>query len=153
MGTMWRTRSEQETIRRGRFIARSLQPGTVVALVGDLGSGKTTLVKGLALGLGIQDSRQVKSPTFVILHVYKGRIPLYHFDLYRLDNQSDLEGIGIEEFLSDSKAISVIEWADRVPAVLNRADMKIEFRTDSEKTRTIRMTRRSTQRIVSKTKV
>lgn len=135
----WETHSPSETIERGHLIGRSLTSGTTIALVGDLGSGKTTLVKGIALGLGVKDAREVKSPTFVIFHIYKGRIPLYHFDLYRLDESSDLEGIGIDEFLSDPTAVSVIEWADRIPAVLQQASIRIELTSLSETNRTIRM--------------
>ena len=135
----WETHSAKETIERGRLMGRSLKPGMVIALIGDLGSGKTTLVKGLALGLGVKSTREVKSPTFVIFHIYKGRIPLYHFDLYRLDEASDLEGIGIEEFLADPKAISVVEWADRIPKILEQADIKIELMRRGETDRLIRM--------------
>ncbi len=135
----WETHSPSETIERGRAIGRSLKPGTVIALIGDLGSGKTTLVKGLALGLGVKDAREVKSPTFVIFHIYKGRIPLYHFDLYRLDESRDVEGIGMDEFLSDPTAISVIEWADRIPAVLQQASVRIELTSSGETGRTIRV--------------
>ncbi|MBI3999109.1 MAG: tRNA (adenosine(37)-N6)-threonylcarbamoyltransferase complex ATPase subunit type 1 TsaE, partial [Candidatus Omnitrophica bacterium] len=136
----WKTHSPIETIERGRAIGRTLKPGTMIALVGDLGSGKTTLVKGLALGLGVQDAaHKVKSPSFVIFHIYKGRAPLYHFDLYRLDESSDLEEIGMDEFLSDPNAISVVEWADRIPAVFNQAPVRIELTSLSETDRIIRM--------------
>ncbi len=130
----WLSSTPDQTIKRGRLIAKALHPGSVVALEGDLGSGKTTLVKGIALGLGVRSTREVKSPTFVILHIYQGRIPLHHFDLYRLDQKSDLEGIGLEEFLADPKAVSVIEWADRIPAVSKQADLVIKLaRTGKDK--------------------
>lgn len=140
----WRTLSPTETMERGRLIGRTLQPGTVVALIGELGSGKTTLVKGLARGLGVKSAREVKSPTFVIFHIYKGRVPLYHFDLYRLGgNLSDLETIGIGEYLADPGAVSVIEWADRVPGVSEQADIKIKLSRASEKARIIRVDSRA----------
>ena len=104
-----------------------LKPGTVIALVGGLGTGKTTFVKGLALGLGVRDVREVKSPTFVIFHIYKARLPLYHFDLYRLDKQVDAETIGMDEYLDDPNAISVVEWADRIPVILKQARVRIEL--------------------------
>ena len=138
----WQSLSPAQTIERGRFIGRTLRPGTVVALLGELGSGKTTFVKGLALGLGVQDEREVRSPTFVIFHIYKGRVPLYHFDLYRLDGTADLDGIGMDEYLADPNAVSVIEWADRAPDVSEQADIKIELLRSGEKTRIIRMDRR-----------
>jgi len=134
--------SPDETIRLGRQFARSVKPGTVIALIGDLGSGKTTFVKGLALGLGVLDKREVKSPTFVIFHMYKGRIPLYHFDLYRLDQSSDLTELGMDEYLGDLGAVSLIEWADRIPEVITQADFEIRFSRQGEKDRTIKITRR-----------
>jgi len=126
--------SAAETIACGRKLARRLVPGTVVALTGNLGSGKTTLVKGIASGLGVGDRRQVHSPTFVIFHIYKGRFPLYHFDLYRLERESDLDAIGVDEFLSDPTAVSVIEWADRIPSVLKRSKVQVDlsFRRSSK---------------------
>ena len=135
----WLSDSPSETIKTGRIISRLLKPGMVVALVGELGSGKTTLVKGLALGLGVRDAREVRSPTFVIFHIYKGRIPLYHFDLYRLSRPSDLEEIGLDEFFSDLNAISVIEWADRAPEIVKEANLKIELSRLSETRRAIRI--------------
>lgn len=130
-----------DTIKCGQAIGRMLRPGSTVALVGELGSGKTTLIKGLALSLGVRDSREVKSPTFVIFHIYNGRIPLYHFDLYRLEGEMDFEGIGLDEFLSDPKAVSVIEWADRSPKLLSDSDVRIELSRLGESRRQIRMYR------------
>ncbi|HLD56197.1 MAG TPA: tRNA (adenosine(37)-N6)-threonylcarbamoyltransferase complex ATPase subunit type 1 TsaE [Candidatus Omnitrophota bacterium] len=135
----WLSSTPGETIERGRFIAKTLHPGSVVALEGDLGSGKTTLVKGIALGLGVKSAREVKSPTFVILHIYRGRIPLHHFDLYRLDQKSDLEGIGLEEFLADPKAVSVIEWADRIPEVSKQADLVVKLASKGKDKREIKL--------------
>jgi tRNA threonylcarbamoyladenosine biosynthesis protein TsaE len=135
----WLSRSPRETIERGRLMARMLHPGSVVALEGDLGSGKTTLVKGIALGLGVKTAREVKSPTFVILHICKGRIPLYHFDLYRLDQKSDLEGVGLEEFLGDPHAVSVIEWADRIPQFSKQADVTVKLKREGKEKRRIKV--------------
>jgi tRNA threonylcarbamoyladenosine biosynthesis protein TsaE len=135
----WLTTSPEQTIERGRLIAKSFHPGSVIALEGDLGSGKTTLIKGIALGLGVRTAREVKSPTFVIMHVYQGRIPLYHFDLYRLDEQSDLEAIGLEEFMNDPDSVSVIEWADRVPNISKEADFVIKLARKGTEEREIRL--------------
>ena len=137
--TKWETSSPGETMKRGRLIAQKLRTGTKIALIGALGSGKTTFVKGLALGLGVADEREVKSPTFVIFHIYKGRIPLYHFDLYRLDESSNVEDIGLEEFMNDPNAISVIEWADRIPKISKQADIVIQLSKHGETERIIRM--------------
>ena len=114
----------------------------MVALEGELGSGKTTLIKGIALGLGVKSEREVKSPTFVIMHIYQGRVPLHHFDLYRLDGTSDLEGIGLEEFMTDPNSISAIEWADRVPDISNRADVVIKLASKGKDKREITLSLR-----------
>ena len=140
IANIYHSKSSAETIAYGRSLGRTLKGGTVVALVGDLGSGKTTLVKGIALGLGMQNKREIRSPTFVIFHIYKGRIPLYHFDLYRLDRESDLEAIGIEEFLSEPNVVSVIEWADRIPSVVKRSDVTIKLLSKGEHNRMIQIT-------------
>lgn len=131
------SRSPEETIRAGRRFGRKVKPGTVIALTGGLGSGKTTFVKGVALGLGVSDKREVKSPTFVIFHLYKGRVPLYHFDLYRLSQSAELAEIGMDEYLADSEVVSLVEWADRVPEVIEGADFEIKFSRKGEKSRVI----------------
>ena len=135
----WLSSSPDQTIERGRLIGKSLRPGSMVALEGELGSGKTTLIKGIALGLGVKSEREVKSPTFVIMHIYQGRVPLHHFDLYRLDGTSDLEGIGLEEFMTDPNSVSVIEWADRVPDISNRADIVIKLASKGKDKREIKL--------------
>ena len=83
--------SIDETVALGKALAKKLKEGSVVALTGDLGSGKTVFTKGIAKGLGVKNSRYVNSPTFVIIKEYKGKLPLYHFDLYRLDRRSALD--------------------------------------------------------------
>lgn len=109
------TNSAEETFRFAEKLAKRLVPGSVVALTGEIGSGKTVFIKGLAHGLGIKDRDEVKSPTFVLMHIYQGKFPIYHFDLYRLTNENDLDAIGFDEFASDPKSISFIEWADHAP--------------------------------------
>lgn len=86
-----------------------------------MGSGKTTFVKGIALGLGLKKADEVKSPTFVLMHVYPTKIPLYHFDLYRLEGDKDYRAIGLEEFINHPAAISCIEWADKAPQIFESA--------------------------------
>lgn len=119
--------SARDTVGFGKELGRRLTAGAVVALTGELGSGKTTLIKGFAEGLGIP-SRNVKSPTFVILHIYKAKFPVYHFDLYRMERASELEAVGFEEFLRDPQALSVIEWADRATAFLPKDRIDIRLR-------------------------
>src|SRR5690625_7496312 len=98
--------SEEETIRIGERLAILLRPGSVVTLSGQLGAGKTTLVKGIAAGLGVK--QMVTSPTFTIIKEYEGELPLYHMDAYRLEHSE--EDIGFSEYFSDD-GISVVEWA------------------------------------------
>ena len=104
--------SEKETRALARECAAVLKPGAILCLIGDLGAGKTVFVKGIAEALKI-DADQICSPTYVLMNIYeKGRLPLYHFDLYRLGEAGEIGSLGYEEFLYGD-GISVIEWADR----------------------------------------
>lgn len=114
-----------ETIKLGEIIGKSLEPGSIIALRGDLGAGKTVLVKGIARGLGIED--EPVSPTFVIMNAYEGRIPLYHFDLYRISGADELIGIGSEEFLFGG-GVSAVEWADRVEEIFPEYTIYIDIK-------------------------
>ena len=131
------TQSPQETMDFAREFAQELRPGSIVALIGDLGSGKTTFMKGLARGLGLEDENAVKSPTYVIMHIYPTPIPLYHFDLYRLESASELDAIGFEEFIHDPKAIVCIEWADRAAKWIPKTAYNVRLTSVSEKKREI----------------
>ena len=121
------TGSAQETIEFAKVFAKDLKPGTVLCLEGQLGSGKTTFIKGLAKGLGLKHPEQVKSPTFVLMHVYKAKIPLYHFDCYRLDSTEELENIGFEDFVNDPAAIACVEWAEKAKALIPSHACHIHF--------------------------
>lgn len=113
---MFTSRSVAETVGFGRSWAAALQPNDVVALSGDLGAGKTQFVKGLVAGSG--SSEVVTSPTFTLLHEYRGgRLPVFHFDFYRIEQRSELEQIGFEDILSEG-GVAVVEWADRFPELL-----------------------------------
>jgi len=107
--------SEQETERLGQQLAASLLPGTVLAYRGDLGMGKTAFTRGLARGLGYHG--RVTSPTFTIVTEYEGRLPLFHFDMYRLDGPDALFDIGWEDYLSRG-GICAVEWSERVAQAL-----------------------------------
>src|SRR5438093_998187 len=108
--------SAAETMDFGRQLAASLRPRDVVALTGDLGAGKTCLVKGVAAGLGV--TQVVTSPTFTLIHEYRdGRLPVYHVDLYRLDSVRQAQAIGLEEYLAGD-GVTIIEWAEKITELL-----------------------------------
>ena len=109
-------RSVQETIQFGKQLGQQLTGGEVLALTGDLGTGKTVLTRGIALGLGIPMD-QVSSPTFTLIQEYPGSIPLIHVDLYRLERPSEISALGLEEYFTPS-TIVIIEWAERFPQIL-----------------------------------
>jgi len=117
--------SVERTFNIGKIIAGYLDKGDIVCLFGELGSGKTALTKGISFGLGVAKS-EVVSPTFVLIRRYKGRIPVYHFDLYRLNGPRDILGLGYEEFFYD-EGVCVIEWADRLKNLLPQEFLKIEL--------------------------
>ena len=106
------TRSQEETEGLGERLGTTLGPGATLLLVGDLGAGKTTLVRGIAKGLGV-DPDEVSSPTFVLINEYRGRLTLHHVDLYRIEGAA-VDDLGLEE-LAGSGGVVVIEWADRLP--------------------------------------
>ena len=109
-------RSEEETRSFGHELAKALKPNDVVALIGDLGTGKTTLSKYIAEGLGVKE--MITSPTFTIVCEYhSGRLPLYHFDVYRVDDPDTLFEIGAEEYFY-AGGVSIVEWADMVAEIL-----------------------------------
>ncbi|MFH1848088.1 MAG: tRNA (adenosine(37)-N6)-threonylcarbamoyltransferase complex ATPase subunit type 1 TsaE [Candidatus Omnitrophota bacterium] len=130
------TRSGQDTIKLAEKFGRKLKRGDVVALVGDLGSGKTTFTKGIARGLGVKNTRYINSPSFVIIKEYKGKVPLYHFDVYRLDDVKDLEDLGYEEYFY-ADGVCVVEWADKIKSLLPKAALEVRFKFISENEREI----------------
>jgi tRNA threonylcarbamoyladenosine biosynthesis protein TsaE len=129
------SRSAAETMEFGRQLAQSLRPGDVIALTGDLGSGKTCLVKGIAAGLGV--TQEVTSPTFTIIHEYRGgRLLLIHVDLYRVDKLAEAVNIGIEDYLN-GPGVTVIEWAERIASLLPANTRHVRLAVVNENTRNI----------------
>jgi tRNA threonylcarbamoyladenosine biosynthesis protein TsaE len=122
----------------GKALGKKLKSGSVVALIGDLGSGKTVFTKGIAEGLGVKNARYVNSPTFVIIKEYKGRLPLYHFDLYRLDHYSSFDEMNYEEYFYGD-GVTVIEWADKIRKLLPKKYIEIGFRVAGEDKRKIKV--------------
>ena len=118
-----RMQSVRETIQFGKQVGQQLTGGAVLALTGDLGTGKTVLTRGIAFGLGMSMD-QVSSPTFTLIQEYTGSIPLIHVDLYRLERPSDISTLGLEEYFTPD-TIVIIEWAERFPQILPSDHMVI----------------------------
>lgn len=132
------TSSPEETQSLGRRLGKGLAAGDVVALIGPLGSGKTCLTKGLAVGLGVADEAAVVSPTFVVQRVHRGRVPLYHLDAYRLAGEEEFLGMGGDEMLGED-GVSVVEWSDRILGALPEERLQIRIEIIGETERRLRM--------------
>ena len=121
-----RTRSVAGTLALGEMITELLQAPKLVVLRGELGAGKTTMVKGMAAALGAANAEEVTSPTFTLVHEYQGRkVRLFHLDLYRLETEQELEGIGLWEMADAPDALVLVEWGDKFASVVERADAEI----------------------------
>ena len=130
------SRSPEETFLIGKIIGLNLIEKDIVALVGDLGAGKTCLAQGIARGLGVPDEYQITSPSFTLINEYQGRIMLYHFDLYRLSRASEMEDMGYEEYFF-GQGVSVIEWADKVTDILPHESLFVLINYTDENERNI----------------
>jgi tRNA threonylcarbamoyladenosine biosynthesis protein TsaE len=128
----WVTQSPEETMNIAMQLAMRLQPQDVIALEGDLGAGKTTFTKGLAKGLGIE--RNVNSPTFTIIKEYRGRLPLYHMDVYRLEETE--EDLGFDEYFFGD-GVTVVEWAHLIQSYLPKQLLKVRIHHEGEQQRKI----------------
>ena len=123
----FKTRSEAGTLAMGERVAEMLLPAPkLIVLRGDLGAGKTTLVKGIAAALGAAEAADVTSPTFTLVHEYVGpKVRLYHLDLYRLETERELLTLGLEEMADAQDALVLVEWGEKFPSVTARADGEI----------------------------
>ncbi len=130
------TVSDLKTIRLGQRLGLALKAGDLIALMGELGSGKTWFTKGVALGIGISPDTIITSPSFALVNEYKGRYTLFHMDVYRLEKVSDFLSAGLDEYFYQDGVV-VMEWADRWPEVLPDWKLKIEFTIMDEQTRRI----------------
>jgi tRNA threonylcarbamoyladenosine biosynthesis protein TsaE len=128
------TASAQETVALGQKIGRSLKPHDILALYGTLGAGKTTIIQGIAQGLGVKD--YVTSPTFILINEYKGKYPFYHVDLYRLENIDEIEDLGILEYF-EKDGVVVIEWAEKMESLLPENTKRIKIESIDENRRRI----------------
>ena len=134
------THSAEETIEFGRKYAERLKGGETIGLIGELGSGKTTFIKGLAEGLRVDDT--ITSPTFVILKSYPGRIggkkiEFIHIDAYRIEFPDDIESVGIQDYLGRNDIIVAVEWAEKIKKILPKDTIYIQFKHKSENQREI----------------
>ena len=140
----FQTSSAEETIRAGREIARLLTPPKFIILRGDLGAGKTTLVKGVAEALDAADADEVTSPTFTLIHEYEGTrnnqpVKLYHIDLYRIESERQLETLGLDE-VCGLDCITLVEWGEKFPSVVKRSNGEIVMTSTGGDSRKISMT-------------
>jgi tRNA threonylcarbamoyladenosine biosynthesis protein TsaE len=137
------THSAEETIAFGRTLAELLAPPKPVLLRGDLGAGKTTLVKGIAAAFEAAEEEDVTSPTFTLVHEYRGpRANLYHIDLYRIDTQRELETLGLDD-LRGENSILLIEWGEKFPRFVRERDVEIALERDGENWRRIKVSDRT----------
>jgi len=132
-------RSPRETERLGRRLARDLPVPAVVLLCGALGSGKTTLTRGIAQGLGLANPDAVHSPSFTLVNIYRGRCPIYHVDLYRVAGRRELESVGLEDFLGRD-GVTIVEWGERLGDFENPS-LVVNLEDSGGETRTLRIRR------------
>ena len=134
----WTTisRSADETRAIGQSIGKGVEAGTLILLIGQLGAGKTTLTQGIATGLGV--TAYTKSPSFVLVNEYEGRLPLFHMDLYRIDDPAEAWELGLDDYLSRDGVLA-IEWADRATSIFpeDRLEIHIDYVSDSERQLTL----------------
>jgi tRNA threonylcarbamoyladenosine biosynthesis protein TsaE len=126
---------EADTDRLGRAIASAVLPDDVLGLIGPLGAGKTRLSRAIAESLGV-DPREVSSPTFVLIHEYEGRLPVFHFDAYRLDGPAAFEALGVSDYW-EAGGVCLVEWADRVSGVLPESTTYLTIAPTGETSRRI----------------
>ena len=132
---IFRTRTPAETQTIGKKIGKQLRQGDLVALIGDLGTGKTCLTQGIARGVGVYPNQIVNSPSYTLINEYAAKIPIYHVDLYRLQNHDELLDLGLDEYM-EGNGICIIEWAEKLGS-LKISHTKIQITWLSEMTREI----------------
>jgi len=134
-----RSHSPEQTRELGRLLGETLRGGEIVELCGALGTGKTQLAKGLALGLGVPADEPVVSPSFVLVREYEGRLRFYHCDAYRLHTVDELLALGLEELLDQHDSVVAIEWADRFPGALAGETFRIDLEHETDSSRRLRI--------------
>jgi len=132
------THSPEETISLGRALAEKLQPPKLVLLRGDLGAGKTTITKGIAAAFDAASEDDVTSPTFTLVHEYRGpRVTVYHIDLYRIETERELYTLGLDDILGDPNNVVLIEWGEKFPDLMPEDRIEIRLRTTGDNSREI----------------
>ncbi len=140
MKKIFKTESPEETQILGEQLGKTLKPGDVIALTGDLGTGKTCLTQGIACGVGIAPDEIVCSPSYILINEYNGTVPIYHIDLYRLENHMEIADLGLIEYV-ESDGICIIEWAERMENALPKDCVKINITWEDENIRQITIQR------------
>ena len=129
---VFRTRSPEETFRTARALARELRGDEVVLLFGEMGAGKTVFAKGLASGLGLGNADEVCSPSYTLLNIYQARVPVFHFDLYRLSGESEILDLGWEDYLG--RGVVIVEWGEKLPFEVRAVRIFLEVGKGSRRT-------------------
>jgi tRNA threonylcarbamoyladenosine biosynthesis protein TsaE len=132
------SQSPEETYQLGIKLGKGLDTGDLVALTGELGAGKTSLIQGITVGLDILNPKQVTSPTFTLINEYKGRVPIYHFDLYRINKLEELFDLGFEEYFYGN-GVTLVEWAEKILDWLPPQRLSVYIKILSEKQREIQL--------------
>ena len=122
----FKTETPEETQALGEKLGKTLKQGDVIALIGDLGTGKTCLTQGIARGVGISPDEIVSSPSYILINEYSGTVPIYHIDLYRLENSEEIAELGLSEYV-EGDGICIIEWAERMADALPDTCIKIHI--------------------------
>ena len=130
---IFKTESPEATRSLGEEIGKTLQQGDVIALIGDLGTGKTCLTQGIARGAEIASDEIVSSPSYILINEYNGKVPIYHIDLYRLENSEEIAELGLSEYV-EGDGICIIEWAERMADALPDTCIKIHITLTDEST-------------------
>lgn len=138
LGREFHTESADETIAAGQTLANDLESGQMIVLRGDLGAGKTTLVKGIAEGLNAAPQANVTSPTFTLVHEYRGpEVTLFHIDLYRIDTERELMTLGIDDLRSEPDSILLVEWGEKFEEIVRASTGEIQIERNGDDKRTI----------------
>lgn len=137
-GAVYHSASPEQTLALGEAVGRVVDAGDLIALIGELGTGKTLFVAGLARGLGVDPATHVSSPTFTIMHRYVGRLPLYHIDLYRIETPEAFVSLGLDDYL-EGDGVAAIEWAEHGWGMLPKEMLTVRLRHTGSDTRAIEL--------------